>query len=142
MADLDDLFVGYRFWVELDSNLVAGFTECSGIQVETEVQDWVEGGLNTTVHKFPGRTKYGNITLKHGFTESEALWKWFTGVLKGTFDRKSITVILMDSKGQRKRSWTFGRSFPVKWVGPELKSTGNTIAIETVEFAHEGLLKI
>lgn len=140
MAALDDLLAGYKFWVELDSDLVAGFTECSGIQAEAEVQDWLEGGENTKVHKIPGRTKYGNITLKHGFTESDALWKWFTKVLKGDFDRKSLSVILMNSKGERKITWKFDRAFPAKWVGPEMKATGNAVAIETVEFAHEGFL--
>ena len=89
MAALDDLLAGYKFWVELDSDLVAGFTECSGIQAEAEIQEWLEGGENTMVHKIPGRTKYGNITLKHGFTESEALWTWFTKVLKGDLNLHS-----------------------------------------------------
>ena len=139
---LDDVFTAYKFWVEIESGLVAGFTECSGIQAETEVMDWLEGGENTTVLKFPGRSKYGNITLKHGFTDSTKLWDWFTKVLKGEPDRKPLTVIMFDPQGKRKRTWNFNRAFPVKWQGPALKSSGNEIAIETVEFAHEGLLGI
>jgi phage tail-like protein len=139
---LDDLFTAYKFWVEIESGLVAGFTECSGIQAEAEVMDWLEGGENTAVLKFPGRTKYANITLKHGFTDSTKLWDWFTKVLKGTPDRKPLTIIMFDTQGKRKRTWNFNRAFPVKWQGPALKSSGNEIAIETVEFAHEGLLGI
>jgi len=141
-ALLDDVFTSYKFWVEIESGLVAGFTECSGIQAEAEVMDWLEGGENTTVLKFPGRTKYGNITLKHGFTDSTKLWDWFTKVLKGTPERKPLTIIMFDTQGKRKRTWNFNRAFPVKWQGPALKSSGNEIAIETVEFAHEGLLGI
>ena len=141
-ALLDDVFIAYKFWVEIESDLVAGFTECSGIQAEAEVMEWLEGGENTTVLKFPGRTKYANITLKHGFTDSTKLWTWFTKVLKGTPERKPLTIIMFDSQGKRKRTWNFNRAFPVKWQGPALKSSGNEIAIETVEFAHEGLLEI
>jgi phage tail-like protein len=141
-ALLDDVFISYKFWVEIESDLVAGFTECSGIQAEAEVMDWLEGGENTAVLKFPGRTKYANITLKHGFTDSTKLWAWFTKVLKGTPERKPLTIIMFDSQGKRKRTWNFNRAFPVKWQGPSLKSNGNEIAIETVEFAHEGLLEI
>src|SRR5690349_5021692 len=60
---LDDVFTVYKFWIEIESDLVAGFTEASGIQAEVETFDWLEGGENTSVLKFPGRAKYGNITL-------------------------------------------------------------------------------
>jgi phage tail-like protein len=139
---IGDPLLGYKFWVELESDLVGGFSECSGLQAEAEVTDWLEGGENTTVLKFPGRTKYGNITLRHGFTESPDLWLWFMRVLKGTFERRPLTVILMDLEGGRARTWNFSRAFPVKWVGPELKASQNAVAIETVEFAHEGIVGI
>ena len=32
-----------------------------------------------------------------------------------------------------------GISFPVKWEGPELDASGNGLALETIEIAHEGL---
>jgi len=137
-----DPLVGFKFWVELESDLVGGFSECSGLQAETEVTDWLEGGENTTVLKFPGRTKYGNVTLRHGFTESPDLWLWFMRVLKGTFERRPLTVILMDPQGGRARTWNFSRAFPVKWVGPDLKAGQGAVAIETVEFAHEGIVGV
>ena len=139
---LDDVFTVYKFWIEIESDLVAGFTEASGIQAEVETFDWLEGGENTSVRKFPGRAKYGNITLKHGFTMSEKLWNSFKKTLRGEPERKTLTVIMFDTKGERKRDWTFDRAFPVKWTGPALKANGNEIAIETVEFAHEGLQRI
>lgn len=137
---LSEPLAGYRFWVELESDLVGGFSECTGLQVETEVMDWLEGGENTTVLKFPGRIKYGNVTLKHGFTESPDLWLWFMRVMNGVFERRPLTVILMDLQGGRARTWNFSRAFPVKWSGPELRASANAVAIETVEFAHEGII--
>ena len=139
---LDDVFTVYKFWIEIESDLVAGFTEASGIQAEAEIFEWLEGGENTSVLKFPGRAKYGNITLKHGFTMSEKLWNSFKKTLQGEPERKTLTVIMFDTKGNRKRDWTFNRAFPVMWTGPALKANGNEIAIETVEFAHEGLLRV
>ena len=52
-----DPFVAFRFEVNLDGLAVAGFSECSGLQWETEIQDYNEGGLNTYVRKFPTRTR-------------------------------------------------------------------------------------
>ena len=139
---LADPLLGYRFWVELESQVVGGFSECSGLQAETEVTDWAEGGDNMTVLKFPGRTRYGNLTLKHGLAQDPDLWLWFMRVLKGVFERRPLTVMLIDPSGASVRTWTFARAFPVKWVGPELRATANGVAIESVEFAHEGILGI
>jgi phage tail-like protein len=34
------------------------------------------------------------------------------------------------------------KAFPVKWSGPDLSAGQNTIAVETAEFAHQGLKRI
>jgi phage tail-like protein len=36
-------------------------------------------------------------------------------------------------------TWKVIRAFPVKLEGPALKATGNEVAIESLEIAHEGL---
>jgi phage tail-like protein len=36
-------------------------------------------------------------------------------------------------------TWKANNCFPVKMEGPGLKATGNEVAIETLELAHEGL---
>ena len=36
-------------------------------------------------------------------------------------------------------TWTATNAFPVKIEGPGLKATGNEVAIESIEIAHEGL---
>ena len=41
-----------NFLVEIEGILAGGFSECSGLQVETEVFDYREGGLNEYVHRF------------------------------------------------------------------------------------------
>jgi phage tail-like protein len=135
-----DPLLAYKFWVEVGADLLGGFSECSGLAAETEVFDWVEGGENTTILKFPGRIRYGNITLKHGFTQVPDLWLWFLRVLHGTFERRPLTIILLDSEGGRVRAWNFAGAFPVKWSGGEFRSDARTAAIESVEFAHEGLV--
>jgi phage tail-like protein len=137
-----DPLLAYQFWVELESDLVAGFTECTGLEAEMEVFDWTEGGDNTTVLRFPGRTRYGNITLKHGFTESPDLWLWFMRVMRGTFERRPLTVILLDAEGGRVRGWNFANAFPVRWSAEGLRADSRNAAIESVEFCHEGIIGI
>jgi phage tail-like protein len=135
-----DPLLAYQFWVEIESDLVGGFSECSGLQAETEVFDLYEGGDNTSVLRFPGRTRYSNITLKHGFTESPDLWLWFMRVMRGTFERRPLTILLLDTEGNRVRAWNFSSAFPVRWSAGELSASANGAAIESVEFAHEGIV--
>jgi phage tail-like protein len=40
------------------------------------------------------------------------------------------------------RSWHFARAFPVKWTGPTLQTTSNSIAIEAIEFCHDGFVGV
>ncbi len=70
-----DPYIAFRFKIELKGIIEAGFSECSGLQVETEVEEYREGGINDFVHKFPKMSKYQTITLKRGLTDSQELWK-------------------------------------------------------------------
>ena len=65
-----------RFLVEIGSEVVANFQECTGLTMEVEVQEYVEGGNNEFVHKLPGRVKYTNITLKRGVTDNAQFSAW------------------------------------------------------------------
>jgi len=93
------------------------------------------------VHKLPKITKYPNITLKRGITDSDVLWKWHQEVISGLFMRMSGFIILLDSKGEEKWRWHFVDAYPVKWTGPDLKADSSTVAVETLELAHNGIMK-
>lgn len=135
-----DPFLAFRFEVKLDNLSVAGFSECTGIQLETEVQDYNEGGLNEHVRKFPTRTKQSNIVLKRGIVDRE-MWEWYRELYQdGRVRVRNGSVIVRDPSGQQVvMEWRFKEAFPCKWQGPELNATQNNIAIETLELCHQGL---
>ena len=135
-----DPHMGLRFWVQLGQVEVAGFNECSGLKVETEVYEYQEGGLNTYTHKLPVRAKYQNITLKRGLDEGQDLYQWYVKAMNGQIGRQNISIIVYDSLGKEIRRWNLQRAWPCKWSGPDLKSDKGSVAIETLEIAHEGLL--
>lgn len=140
-----DPFSSYRFKLELGSIQVAGFAECTGLQIETKFFEYPEGGQNNTTRKFPERTTYGNITLKKGITNSNDLIEWQLDVVNGQFtknarrDNPNIAILLMDEKNEKVKRWELIRAFPVKWIGPDLKANTSEIAIENLELAHEGI---
>jgi phage tail-like protein len=61
--------------------------------------------------------------------------------VNGNFERKSVFIILRDSEGNEKWRWSFERAYPVKWTGPELRADTNTVAVESIELAHNGIKK-
>jgi hypothetical protein len=124
-----DPYLGCRFVVEIDSLTVGGFSEVSGLVVEVETEDYQEGGVNDYVHKLPKGIKYPNLVLKRGITDSDELWKWHED------------VVLLDSEGNVKRTWTFEDVYPIKWTGPDFKADNSTVAIESLELVHKGLIR-
>lgn len=129
----------FRFRVEISGLTAGGFSEVSGLQVETEVFEYREGGENDFIHKLPGPARYpGNLVLKRGIADTVLLWNWLQQVIRGTVVRKQCAVYLMDEQGNPSVSWQFRDAYPVKWTGPELRGESNTIAVEAIEFAHHG----
>lgn len=134
-----DPFFAFRFEVELDDFSVSGFSECSGLQLETEVADYAEGGLNTFVHKFPGRTKQANLQLKRGITDRK-VWDWYYDVTQGTLKFRNGSVRVLDAAGGTPvAEWQFHNAFPCKWIGPSLSAAQSSVAVEVLELCHQGL---
>ncbi len=134
-----DPYQVFNFMVEIEDILAGGFSECSGLQVETEVFDYREGGVNEYVHRFAGPTKYPPLVLKHGLTQIDGLWGWHQDVLAGDISRKNGTIYLLDKQRIPVMWWDFKDAFPYKWTGPDLRASSNEVAFESVELAHRGL---
>ena len=132
----NDPFVVFRFAVNLEGITLGGFTECSGPQLETEFQEYMEGGLNTFVHKFPTRTKQSNITLKRGIVDRE-LWDWYYDLMQGRVVPKSAEIVVRDpSGGKVVLRWVIEGALPVKWQGPDLNASQSNVAVETLELSY------
>ena len=136
-----DPYRNFNFLVEIDGITQAGFAECSGFGASNDPIEYREGGENTTVRKLPGVTKYANIVLKWGLTDSDELYKWFRDITQGKVQRKNGSIILLDLDGTEKVRWNFVKGWPTKWDGPDFNAKGTDIAIETLEIAHEGIVR-
>ncbi|KST62201.1 phage tail protein [Mastigocoleus testarum] len=134
-------YKAFNFLIEIRSLVVASFSEVSGLQAETETEEYHEGGRNSFVHKLPKVTKYPNLVLSRGITNSTELWQWHQNVIIGQIQRQNGSVILLDDTCNEKWRWNFTGAYPVKWVGPDLKGDSNAVAVETLELAHNGLYK-
>lgn len=134
-----DPYKNFKFLVEIDGIIQAGFSECTGFGSEVESVDYREGNDPITVHKLPGKVTYPDITLKWGKTDSTELYDWHYAVVSGQIERKNGSIILLNEVGDEKGRWNFFDAWPTKWEGPGLNATANEVAIETLTVTCERL---
>jgi phage tail-like protein len=65
--------------------------------------------------------------------------KWISTVKLNTVERRDLTISLLNEEHAPVMVWKVHNAFPVKCEGPQLKASGNEVAIESIELAHEGL---
>ncbi len=121
------------------SNL--GFSEVSGLNIETQVIEYRDGlSPEYSMRKMPGMPKFGNITLKRGvFKGDNEYYQWLSTVKMNTVERRDVSISLLNEEHAPVMVWKVKNAFPVKVEGPGLKASGNEVAVESIELAHEGL---
>ncbi len=138
-----DPYKNYRFLVEIDGIVQAGFKEVTIPDTSQDPIDYREGTDQPTMRKIPGLIKYGNVTLKWGMTDSMELYNWRKLVEDGKTDeyRRNMAIILMNEKAEQVGRWEFSDAWPTKYNAPTLNAGGSEIAIESIEIVHEGMKK-
>jgi phage tail-like protein len=130
----------FRFEV-LWGDAVMSFQEVSGLDVEAQPLEYRHGDSPAfSVVKMPGIKKYSDVTMKKGtFKSDNKFWDWFNEIKMNTVKRQPVTIRLLDEEGKPAMVWTLANAWPTRVTGPDLKSTGNDVAVETIVIAHEGL---
>jgi phage tail-like protein len=121
---------------------LGGFSECSGLEMSLQVEEFKEGGNNGRMLKFPTRVTWSNLTLKKGLGVGTALWDWHYGFAEGQGRRRDGVIVLLTDLHVPNNIWYFRRGLPVKYTGPALNATQSSVAIESIEIAHEGILQL
>jgi len=136
-----DPFPRYRFVVEIEGIARAGFMSVSGLEEETAVREYREGGDNSTVRKLAGLNSYSAITLEAGSTFDTSLWDWRQRIKRegAQANRKPISIIQQNEAGQEVKRWQVFDAWPSKFTAPELDASSSDNAVESVEIQHEGL---
>ena len=130
----------FHFQVAWDDQTMP-FQEVSGLDVDSQPIEYRSGdGPVFSTLKLPGMRDTGTVTLKQGiFTKDNTFWDWFNAIKMNTIARKTMTISLLDEKGQPTMVWTLINAYPTKISGTDLEAEGNEVAVERIEIAHEGL---
>ena len=137
----DDPFRNFKFRVEIDGVAEAAFSEVAIGDTSTEAIDYREGTEPNHVRKLPGMTKYGNITLKRGVTDSQVIYQWHKDIVDGKIgeNRKSIAIVVIDEAGKDKARFVVSECWPTKYDPSDLNGKGNEVFIELLELVNEGI---
>lgn len=131
----------FRYTVEVEGLELGGFSEVSGFDASIDVIEYREGDKVQTPMKIPGLKKYGNITLKQGVADKDALYKWMETGFEKDVNRQTVTITLLDINGEPAASWQVINAWPTKYTAPDFNATSSEIAVETLELAHEGMTR-
>ncbi|HEX8190409.1 MAG TPA: phage tail protein [Pyrinomonadaceae bacterium] len=134
-----DPFASFNFKLEIEGITVAGFSEVTGLNQESNVIDYREGQEPITPRKLPGLNKFGNITLKRGISPDLSVYNWRKTVTDGDIERRNASIVLHNEKHEEVVRWNLVNAWPSKYVGPDLKANANEVAIESIELTHEGV---
>jgi phage tail-like protein len=122
---------------------VGRFGDVTGLSGELEVLPHSEGGQNDYVHQLPVKHSWSRLILKRGLIQGFSLWDWYRAGLNGTLGaRRDGAIILLDPDGLPAVSWTFRAGLAAKWVGPDMSARDGSIAVESVEIAHQGITQV
>lgn len=130
----------FRFVVQWGAQIVT-FHEVSGLDSETQAIEYRGGssrGFAAT--KMPGGKTFGHVTLKKGvFKGDPAFWAWYKQIQTGNVAATTVTIRLLDESGVPTTTWTLDHARPTKITSPDVNASGNEVAVETIEFTHDGL---
>jgi phage tail-like protein len=142
-----DKYRNYKFELEIDGFVRAGFQKVTGMGATTEEITYREGGENETPHKLPGQTTFKDITLERGYSDDSDFQDWYSqifdidqsdGVQGDDEFRKTVTIYLKDKAGNRVVKWTVENAWPKDKAVADLDASANDVLIETLILANEG----
>jgi len=140
MTNPKNYILANRFYIEIGNNLTASFSECSGFGIDIKKETYLEGGLNNQQRVFLGHAEFPDITLKHGMTDDLTFWNWVQAILNpGPKTRRNVSILMFNQAGETMQRWTLIGAVPISWRSPGFQADSNSVAIEEMTLAYEGL---
>ncbi len=134
----------FKFIVEIDGVVSAGFQKCSELSVEVANVQYYEGG-SLIPNKSPGRLTFADVTLERGATSDKDLFDWLTQVADAAANaglnepefKRNLDIVQQDRDGSTLRRWSLTGAWPVKFVAGDWDNEADENVIETVTLTYD-----
>jgi phage tail-like protein len=134
----------FNFMVKLgniggEDQIVGGFSDFSGAGSEVKYSEYRNGNEpENHVRKIPNTNTTDDVTLKRGIIGDLRLFEWLKSTREGTYEPRTVTVILLDEARTPMCQWVLKQAQPKKWVGPTLAAKGGgEVAMEELHLVAE-----
>ena len=118
--------------------LAGGFLSVSGLGMEADYEVYTEGGSNYPRFYFKNVVPQ-SLVLEQGVITTVDSASLLMGMInEGMSIPLAGTIILWDSFGTPKRTWTIVGAHLKKYVGPQLNSNQANVAVSRIELIHNG----
>jgi len=142
-ATFKDPYGAYNFKLVIQGVTEGHFTRCTGLGVKVEAIKYREGGTAQVVHRLPGRVEYADVTLFYGLTASKDLWLWLESAMKGTVQRRNVSIVVLANDGTTEAvRFNLLNAWPSSWAGAPLDALSNEAAIEQLTLVYETLERV
>ncbi len=133
----------FYFSVDIGDYTDLPFQEVSGLDIATEAIEYRHGNSTQfSAIKMPGIFKYADVTLKKGvFSDDNQFYEFSDEIKLNTVERVTVVIRLLDENGDAAMTWTLQNAFPLQITPTDMNSTASEAGIETIVFAHEGLVQ-
>jgi len=113
------------------------FQEVGGLDVEIEMESFVEGGQNRFTWQLPKKTRYSDITLKRGLFTGSKVLRWCKDAIENfIFLPGNITISLLNEKHEPVQSWFVASAIPKKWSISGFNAQENSIVVESITLSY------
>lgn len=114
------------------------FTEVGGLSVELGTEEVAEGGENRFLQKYPVRAKYPELVLKRGLLLNSEVLSWIRKCIEDEqIEPKNVDVKLLNENHEPLLTWHLVNAYPTRWAVADLNSTGNAVAVETLQLFYQ-----
>jgi phage tail-like protein len=133
--------VGFHFLVtfELSSQTDdTRFQEVTGLDVEMEMESFIEGGQNRFTWQLPKRSRYSDITLKRGMFIGSTIIKWCRDALENfSFAPANVHISLLNENHEPVMTWYVINAIPKRWSVSGLNAQDNSIMVESITLSYQ-----
>ena len=133
----------YHFMVDMGIPGLALVRSISGLGEKIERVDLYEGGAVMAYHPLPGKRSWPNLVLKGVVVNDLSIFAWFASVRIELLvqARRMVTIFLMSSDGTLMANWNVAAAYPLSYTGPSFDASTSTIAFESIELTHMGIVR-
>lgn len=145
----------FKFVVEIDGIVSAGFRTASELSVEVAKVEYYEGG-SLIPDKSPGRLSFTDVTLERGATTDRDLFDWMeqvadaaaaagppregvgsgSGLVEPAFKRM-LDIVQLERDGSTLRRWRLHGAWPQKFVAGDWDNEADENVIESVTLTYD-----